>query len=100
MYDPTVFLAAAKATGMLKVATFIAAGGGSVSLDVGFNQPDELMLSDQVQSREYMIEYESAAGAALLSGTLVTIDGVVYRVRAAPRSVRDGFFSTAELTKV
>lgn len=41
-----------------------------------------------------------ATGAlALATGTAITIEGVTYRVKGAPRKIDDGVFSIAELGK-
>ena len=71
---------------------------GAVTVLAGFRAPDDPVLDGLALSRDYQIEYPSAA-LTLSSGDAVEIAGQSYRVRDV-RQVRDGSESVASLSKV
>ena len=71
---------------------------GAVTVQAGFRAPDDPVLDGLALSRDYQIEYPSAA-LTLSSGDAVEIAGQSYRVREA-RQIRDGAESVATLSKV
>lgn len=100
MFDPGEFFPALSAHGLLKCACYTPPSGPAWRFDVGFTRPDELLLSDQIQSTEYVIEYEAARAPQLDVDALLSIGDVVYRVRSKPRAKGDGSFLTAALERV
>ena len=76
-------------------------GPGAVAFTALLNQPDELVQLADVGaiSRSYELTYPSAA-ITLQRASAVTVQGVAYSVREAPRQLSDGLFSSAMLTKV
>lgn len=73
---------------------------GSTSFVALLDQADELLDLTRVaaHSREYLITYRTSA-VSLTRGQAVTVDGVAYTLREAPRQVDDGAFSRALLSK-
>lgn len=76
-------------------------GPGAVAFTALLNQPDELVQLADVGgiSRSFELVYPSAA-ITLTRGAAVTVAGVAYSVREAPRQLSDGLFTSAMLTKV
>ena len=89
--------AAAARSGRL-TAIKVGTGAGAVTVLAGFRAPDDPVLDGLALSRDYQIEYPSAA-LALSSGDAVEIAGQSYRVREV-RQIRDGAESVATLSKV
>ena len=89
--DPAAFLAD---FGVVCVA-------GAVSFTALVDQPDELLDLSRAgaHSRQYQITYLTSA-VTLVRADAVTVAGVDYTVREAPRQVDDGVFSRALLSKV
>lgn len=100
MFDPAEFFRAFSKHGLLRCAHYIPPSGPTYRFMVGWVRPDELLLSEQVQSTEYLIEYETAGAPVLEPDMRLTIDGEAYVVRAPPRARGDGSFTTATLAKV
>lgn len=73
---------------------------GSVTFTGLLDQPDELLdlTRVNVHSRQYELTYITAQ-AALVREQDITVNGVAYIVREAPRQVDDGVFSRAILTR-
>lgn len=65
------------------------------------DQPDEVLSLERarIHSRQYDLTYITAE-ATLHEGDPLTVDGVAYTVREAPRQVDDGAFSRVLLSKV
>ena len=82
----------------LLTAVKVGTGAGAVTVQAGFRAPDDPVLDGLALSRDYQIEYPSAA-LTLSSGDAVEIAGQSYRVRDV-RQVRDGSESVASLSKV
>lgn len=74
---------------------------GAVTFTGLLDQPDELMEFQRASahSREYELTYRTAA-LALGRDTAVTVNGVAFTVREAPRQIDDGAFSRVLLSKV
>jgi hypothetical protein len=74
---------------------------GAVQFTGLLDQPDELMDLQRItaHSRQYLLTYKTAA-VTLTRDAAVSVNGVGYTVREAPRQVDDGAFSRALLTKV
>jgi len=85
--------------GMLQEAVYHAPGG-DVPVTVGFSQPDSLVLTDMVQSTEYVIEFQTADMPSLAMGETITIGEATYKVRRNPEKQLDGTFSQVLLTKL
>jgi hypothetical protein len=79
----------------------VACSAGAVSFVGIVDQPDEILELARAGavSRQYELTYRSDA-VTLTRGGAVTVAGVAYQVREAPRQVDDGAFSRALLTKV
>ena len=71
---------------------------GAVTVQAGFRAPDDAVLDGLALSRDYQIEYPSAA-LALSPGDAVEIAGQSYRVRDV-RQIRDGAESVATLSRL
>jgi hypothetical protein len=73
---------------------------GAVNFQALLDQPDELLDLSRVSahSREYLITYRSSA-VTLTRGQAVTVAGVAFTVREAPRHIDDGAFSRVLLSK-
>lgn len=74
---------------------------GGVSFLGLLDQPDELLELQRASahSRQYELKY-CTADVTLARDASLTVNGVAYTVREAPRQVDDGAFSRALLTKV
>lgn len=74
---------------------------GAVNFTGILDAPDEVidMPRAGVQSRQYELLYRTSA-VTLARGGALTVDGVAFTVREAPRQVDDGVFSRVVLTKV
>lgn len=74
---------------------------GSTPFRGVLDQPDELVEFQRANahSREYELTYRSAA-VVLVRGQALTVAGLPYTVREAPRQVDDGAFSRVLLTRV
>ena len=82
----------------LLTAIKVGTGAGAVTVQAGFRAPDDPVLDGLALSRDYQIEYPSAA-LTLSSGDAVEISGQSYQVREV-RQIRDGAESVATLSKV
>lgn len=100
MFNPNIFWSAFSRAGMLTAATYQPAAGPAIPVQVGFTQPDVLLLGDMVQSTDYAIEYQTADMPALASGETITIGATTYKVRRNPEKKGDGTFSHVLLTKL
>lgn len=97
MFDPSILFDAFKATGMLSVATRLDQVP-QTDLDVGFVQPDGLILGEAVQTTDIEIEYVTATAVpALRVGEALRIDADAYRVRQPPRKSGDGTYTRVTL---
>ena len=80
-----------------------AAGGQRVDGLMLVDAPDLEIQGGEVQSREYLATLETAAWPGLKRGEVIVLTGRLagsYKLRADPRAVEDGVFSTAKLTRV
>lgn len=101
MFDPSIFWSAFSRAGMLVEATYHPAAGPAVpGIQVGFTQPDVLMMGDMVQSTDYAIEYQTADMPALARGETITIGSDTYKARRPPEKKGDGTFSHVLLSKL
>lgn len=98
-WNPSIFWSAFANAGMLVDAVCQSGNVGTVSVKVGFSQPDQVVLDGMVHSTDYSIEYQRA-DVALRRGDTVTINSTAYTVRQTPQQKGDGFFMTALLEKV
>lgn len=98
-FDAAVFWLAFRDAGLLVVANVRQSGAPAKNVDVGLVRPGEVMGFGFV-STEYEIEYQSADLPKLGEGNAVTIGAEKFRVREAPQTQGDGFFSKAKLTKL
>jgi hypothetical protein len=74
--------AAAARAGLTSRARWLPPGAvRAKSADVGFSAPDELVLDWLAAATDYRMTYPASALPGLKSGEMVTVDGVVYRVR-------------------
>lgn len=73
---------------------------GSVSFTAILDRPGEVidLGGVPVLSDEYAITYDPSL-VALVRNDAITVDGATYTVRSAPRSLDDGQFVRAVLTK-
>ncbi len=80
------------------------AGGATVSGLMLFDQPEESIDGGDVQSRQYMVTFETATWPGLKRHEQLVISGdgggATYKLRTDPRTQDDGVFSTVHLTKV
>lgn len=95
MFDPTILFDAFKGAGMLDQATLL--GPSPVSFDVGFLQPENLIMGEAVQTSDIVIEFVTASSPQLRTGTALVIKGQAYRVRQPPNKQGDGYYSRATL---
>ncbi len=97
MFDPSILFPAFKAAGMLSVATRLGQVP-PVDIDVGFVQPDGLILGDAVQTTDVEVEYiTTAAVPPVRVGEALRIGTETYRVRQPPRKTGDGTYSRVVL---
>ena len=85
---------------MLKEAKYTLADGEVKTVQVGFVQPDELMLSGMTQSNQKAIEYQTDDLPGFTEKSRLEIDGVIYRARNYPAKQGDGFFSKVNVEEV
>lgn len=78
----------------------VSCSAGGVSFTGLLDQPDELMDLQRItaHSRQYLLTYKTAA-VTLTRDVAVTVAGVAYTVREAPRQVDDGAFSRVLLSR-
>ncbi|MDP9902616.1 hypothetical protein [Variovorax ginsengisoli] len=96
-FDPSILFPAFKAAGMLARATRLQSIP-VVDIDVGFVQPDGLILGDAVQTTDIEIEYvTSSVVPPLRVGEALRIKGQAYRVRMPPQRKADGYFTRTTL---
>jgi len=74
---------------------------GGVTFVGLLNQPDDLMnlTRADAHSRQYELTYVTDS-VTLTRGAAVTVAGVSYQVREAPRQLDDGAFSAVLLSRV
>lgn len=100
MMDQSIFWSAFARYGLLAEAIHTAANGTSTTFQVGFVQPDILMLQNDVQSSQPEIEYQTADFSAMTAGIRLVINGDVYRVQNAPARQGSGHFSKVKVRKM
>lgn len=95
-FDASLFFAAFADVGFLTPAIIDYQFGGSVALDVGFEEPagDEF---GEVVVRQYQIEYPTASAPNTRQGDWVTLQGKRFRISEPPRPKGDGSFTIARL---
>jgi hypothetical protein len=98
-FDTSVFWPAFKEAGMLCEARYQPSIGPLVIFDVGFKQPDQIVLDGLVSATDYSIEYQSA-DVTLKRDYVLQIKGVNYRVGQTPQALGNGTFVFAQLEKV
>lgn len=74
------------------------AGGAAVTGLMLLDRPDEVLDGEAI-SRQYQVQFTTAAWPGLKRGEVLVIDGASYRLRTDPRQLDDGLFATALLTK-
>lgn len=75
-------------------------GGQQQTAKVLFDEPDEVVLGDQlVVSNVCEITYPAGQLAGLDEGESITVDGIAYRVRERPRQTDDGRIMKALISK-
>jgi hypothetical protein len=98
--DAATFLADAGET----VGWTPSAGGASFGGPMLFDQPENPIEGGDVQSRQYMATFETAAWPGLKRGEVLVIGGAggnaSYKLRTDPRAADDGVFSSVQLSKV
>ncbi|EYC51703.1 hypothetical protein AZ34_11880 [Hylemonella gracilis str. Niagara R] len=99
MFDPSIFMQAFEAHGLVHRATRASVPGDTGFL-CGFVRPDELILGDDVHAAGPEIEFETAAAPGLVRGQTLTINGQDYRLVRDPRRQGDGYFSRAVLKEI
>ncbi|MEC3765007.1 head-tail joining protein [Cupriavidus sp. SS-3] len=92
-FDPAVFWSAFRSAGMLTTASW----SGGPDFDVGFEEPETLMVEGSLHVAERSIEYQTHDAPTLRRDDVVTIDGKRYRLSQTPQKQGDGFFSRAVL---
>jgi hypothetical protein len=75
-------------------------GAPQKTADVILDEPDELVLGEQVIVSNRQITYASTDLAGLDEGETLTVDGMLYRVRERPKRIDDGRLMTALISKV
>lgn len=82
-------------------AVWIPSGGTQQTATVLFDEPDELVLGDQVViSNVSLITYAGGQLVGLDEGERLTIGGNPYRVRERPKQIDDGRLMQALISKV
>lgn len=98
VWNPGVFFPAFKRAGMLAQAVYKPAGVAT-PFDADWVSPEALILGDQAQTVDYRLEYLTTAVPRLKVGDAISVNGVLYTVRAAPMLQEDGTFSHVELSE-
>lgn len=98
MFGADRFWSAFARAGMLSTATYrLVESGELVTVKVGFNRPDGLLMGEMVQVMQPTMEFPASQMPGLKDGVEVDVDGVKYVVRGQPMSKGDGTFKVAEL---
>lgn len=100
MWNPERLFPALAKHGMLQCAMWTDSAGVSRKFDCGFFQPDQLIMSDEVQDTDYMIEYETRDAVSPRVDDRIHVCGMEFKVRQPPMRKGNGFYSTVLLTKV
>lgn len=100
MFNSSEFFSAFARHGLLVDVTHTSAEGAVVTFKAGFKRPGELLLSENVVSDEYALEIEVVTAPAMAEGDQVSIAGVVYSLRTAPRRTGDGAFAVVNLSRI
>ncbi len=103
-----VLQTAFEATEADTLSTFFADLGVPVIWTVGMTDYEAVGLLDTpdslegslIISTEYKLTMKAVDAASITRGQALTVDGVAYTIREAPRKIDDGSFVTMELNKV
>lgn len=98
MWDNSLFDDAFDAAGLRVTATLLKSG--RPQFQVRFEQPQRIMLDDQVHTTDYTIEYTTADVPEISLNDRIEIDGVTYRVIQPPVAQGDGYWTIAQLESV
>lgn len=98
-FDATIIWDAIRDAGMLTPASFALTDSTTLTIDVGIEQPDELVSSGKGVSREYVIEFPTADLPTPLLVASVQAIGLQFRPRGQPRLQGDGTFAKWSLTR-
>lgn len=103
-WRPEVFFAAFSRSGLLLQAVYKPAGVAT-PFEVGFTTPDSMLLSDQHQSADIEIEWQTSAIPPVRKNDALAItqrNGAVVAYRAAEhaRTMGDGTFSRVYLEQL
>lgn len=94
------FFASFQKAGFLKPASWTPSfGGGPFTANVRFTMPDYELVNGEVQIADYAIRYPTSQLPGLKEGEVITVSGVAYKVRTAPKRILDGTVTRAELKK-
>ncbi len=94
------FFAAFARAGILKEAAWTPSGGGPTQTpQVRFHAPEDGVLSGEVLSTDYAIEYPASLLVGIKRDEVVRIDGQDYTLRENPRRKLDGSLLEAKLRK-
>lgn len=74
-------------------------GAAAQTAGVFLDMPDEIILGGGMTSTEYAITYAATKLTGLAEGESLTIEGVDYKVRSAPRRIEDGKMMRAMLSR-
>lgn len=98
MWDNSLFDEAFDVAGLRVTATLLK--GDHPQFKVRFEQPQQIMLDDQVHTTNYSIEYTTHDVPAIEWDDRIEIAGVTYRVIQPPVTQGDGYWTIAELERV
>lgn len=86
--------------GLREEVLVLGAGDPPPSFRAKFEQPQQIVIQDQVHDTDYSVEYTTADVPRLKVGALLEIRGASYRVKLPPVMLGDGHWSIAELEKI
>lgn len=95
-----IFDAAFDQVGLREEVLVLGAGDSPPSFQARFEQPQQIIIQDQVHDTDYSIEYTTASVPRLTVGATLQIRGARYRVKQPPVMQGDGHWSIAELEKI
>lgn len=95
------FFQAFDRAGFLKTALWTpSAGGAQRSAQVRLRAPGSEVLSGEVLSTDYSIQYPATELGGLKRGESLTVDAVSFKVREGPKSLHDGSVLEVKLALV
>ena len=95
-WDNSLFDEAFDAVGLRDTVTLLK-GAPYPTFQARFEQPQQIMLDDQVHTTNYSIEYTTSAVTAIKCEDKVRNKGVTYTAKQPPTLTGDGYWTIAQL---